>query len=57
MTHGRSDAVLEANGKGQTGLDGIAITTPAGPTAIVTIKNAIATPEIHSPVTFTCRAG
>ena len=57
MTHGRSDAVLETNDKGQTGMDGIAITTPAGPTAIAKIENAIATSQMHSPNTFTCRAG
>jgi len=50
MKHGRSDAVLEANGKGQTGIDGIAITTPAGPTAIAMSRT-------HSHVTFTCRTG
>jgi hypothetical protein len=57
MTHGRSDAVLEANGKGQTGIDGIAITTPAGPTAIAMIENAIAMSRTRSHATFTCRTG
>ena len=42
MTRGRSDAVRETNGKGQTGMSEIAITIPAGPTAIATIENAIA---------------
>ena len=57
MTHGRSDAVLETNGKGQTGIEATAITIPAGPTAIATIENAIARVETHSLATFTCRAG
>jgi hypothetical protein len=57
MTLGRSDAVLEANGKGPKGTKGIAITPPAGPSATASIVNAIVTVETHSLATFTYRAG
>ena len=57
MTHGRSDAVLEANDKGQTGMETNAIMIPVGANAIATIENATVRVETHSLVTFTCRAG
>ena len=55
MTHGRSDAVLETTGKGQTGIHGIAIMMPVGPSAIATIETVIAKSRMHSLDTFTCR--
>ena len=56
MTRGRSDAVLETTGKGQTDTDRIAITIPAGPTEIATIENAIARSRMRSADMFTCLA-
>ena len=57
MTHGRSDAVLEANGKDQTGMEADAIMIPVGPNAIVRVENAIVSVgRIHSPPSLAARA-
>jgi hypothetical protein len=54
---GRSDAVLEATGKGQTSMDATAIMIPPRSTATVTIENATVMAETHFRATCTCRVG